>query len=173
MNAAVTMQGADWLVRESKVVVFDLPDSDYGDDAEPIEAVEEVDPNDVLLELPMDPEQPFELRVPHMILARAAQLTAALPRHAQVAPDMGHQMHQMHQTIERRPSSRLAATVLGACIGIGLAGTMAYAATAPIEPSPSPVLKAAAPAKIVAARPVVIGSIVPTVTFDSLPRARR
>jgi hypothetical protein len=188
------MRNAEWFARETKTVVFDLPDAEYSDDAERTlrrsrsavaDSTEEVDPRDVLAEfplftapatmfvpsarghaspwaLPADPEEPFELRVPDVILDRAAQLTAGLPRLTSTrAPSR----------IER--TGWVVATVLGACVGILFAGAMAYAAAAPIEPAPAPHLRAAPARKALSAPLVALGTGVPTVSFESLPRARR
>ena len=149
------------------------------------ETPEEVDPNDVLAEFPADPEEPFELRVPQTILSRAALLQATLPREtlmpssSSIPPPMTMEAPRVEAPREARvPEGRLGwlvAPMIGACVGLAVAAVLSYhlapAGMAPAALSAGRHLKAHA-TKVLVEPVAMLEAQVPTVTVDSLPRAR-
>ena len=183
MNGAVVGSGGgQWLERGTKIAVFDLPDAstdieiDLSDveqtrkrKAVPADATDEIRADDILAEFPVDPTQPFHLRVPDALLARAAQLTAQLPR------DRDRDTVPPPPRAALRRAAWVFATVIGASVGIVLAAAIAHYESAPIPSAPAHTFKAGTSAKIIAQRASMLGTgvMVPTVSVDSLPRARR
>jgi hypothetical protein len=196
MNGAVVGSGGgQWLVRGAKSAVFDLPEDaevelDFFDvertsqraiatDATVDRAAitSEVDANDILTEVPIDPTVPFQMKVPETVHARAARLTARLPQLAQ--PSVSQPVRSARALVagnaprsKRSLSTFAAVFVAFAVLGTG-AGLVMYE-NAPIPSSNAHAFKAAAAAKVLAQRPSeVAGFMVPTVHVDSLPRVRR
>ncbi len=164
MAAVLSNGNEQFFVRGPKVAVFELPEAEIDVDVSGLkpDATEEIDANDILAEFSVDPEQPFELRVPYALHMRAAQLTAMLPRDMRAEPTP-------------RRAGWILAAILGAGVGIGFAALIASYENAPIASAPAPhVLKASgATMKVLGPQRASVRALIPTVSFDSLPRARR
>ena len=208
MNGAVVGNGGgQWLVRGAKIAVFDLPkdvevEIDLSDaertskrpvltpdsTLERAASTSEVDTNDILTAVPIDPTVPFEMRVPDKVHARAARLAAQLPK--------ANELRSARALVDGRADGRADGKVDGdatparparsarsfwtfaavfvafAVVGTG-AGFVVYQ-NAPIPSANAHTFKAAAAAKVLAQRTSENGGFtVPTVSVDSLPRARR
>ncbi len=188
MNGAVVGSGGEqWLVREAKIAVFDLPptrggDANHGDPsdvertskreivsasqaADLAGTTSEVDVDDILAAVPIDPSEPFQLRVSEKLQARAANLSAQLPRASARA-------------IVDAPRPRRAGAFVAPLVAVlavlavgGGAGLVAYR-TAPISATSAHTFKAATSSKVMTMRASSVTASVPTVHVDSLPRAR-
>ncbi len=205
MNGAVVGNGGgQWLVRGSKIAVFELPpatphetphftpherphdgaeiDLDLSDAErtskrqiaaadpvpDPAGNTSEIDVDDILTAVPIDPTVPFEMRVPDKVHARAARLTAQLPQ-----PSARAIVDAPSRSAPPK-SSTLFAAVFAVVSVLGVGGGVVAYKTAPIPSATAHAFKAAAAAKVMAQRPsVIVGAAVPTVSVDSLPRARR
>ncbi len=208
MNGAVVGNGGGWLVRGAKSAVFDLPaDVEIELDLSDVErtskrailthdstieraaATSEIDADDILTEVPIDPTVPFEMRVPAKVHARAALLTAQLPQQPQPQPQPQHpQMAVVSAralvagapptpTRTSSPRKRSVSTFIAVFAAFAVLGTSAGLVVyqnAPIPSSNAHPFKAAAASKVLAQHgSVIAGASVPTVNVDSLPRARR
>jgi hypothetical protein len=134
---------------------------------------EEVDPNDVLAEFPADPEQRFELRVPEVLLARVCELTASLPREERLH-EAQRSAAASQEVVAVRGLGRMGwlfATAVGTCAGVAVAAVLAFNMSVAMAPTGAPQKAARSAAKILEARVELVSTAVPTVAFDSLPRA--
>jgi hypothetical protein len=220
MNGAlVGTGGGQWLVRGSKIAVFELPEPASGTrvrvpeqlrerateevevdlsdvvrtakrqalDAETLdvpavtqaappaselvaaptaERTSEVEVDDIITAMPVDPTEPFEMRVPAKVHARAAQLASKLAR---------TQSRNEPGVPGGRRSLSVFAALFAACAVLGVAAGVVFYQTAPIPAANAHTFKAARPAaKVLSQRTSTIAGIsVPTVHVDSLPRVRR
>jgi hypothetical protein len=158
-----------WFVRGPKVAIFEMPSavdidvSGLGPKAPPralkVDGTEEIDPNDILAEFPaeLQADAALQLRADD-VLARAATLDQEDTR-----PSM--------RTYQAGRTGWLVALVAGTTVGIVLATALSIYAAAPIARAPRPHVKAQA-VKALVPSAATLGRIVPTVSIDSLPRAR-
>jgi hypothetical protein len=193
MNRAMTLPEVQWFVRGPKVAIFEVTERGAipvdidaavptrarppskarlraGPATTPTDA-EEVDPNDILVELPLDraasppivasPEVRIEVSA-DAVLARAARL------------DEGCDVDD-DTFVGSAPMSRgrwFTAIAIGAVAGLGLAALLTHYASRPIAQGPRPHVKAVAAAKTYVPSAAMLAQIVPTVSVESLPRAR-
>jgi hypothetical protein len=196
MNGAVVGNGGgQWLVRGAKIAVFDLPkdaeiEIDLSDGErtskrpvitpdstlERVASTSEVDTNDILTAVPIDPTVPFEMRVPETVHARAALLTAQLPQ--KPAEPRTSARALLDSEPEAEPTTKRSrwtmVAIFAVCAVVGTGAGLVANRTAPIAPSSAHAFKAAASPKVVAQRTSELaGAMIPTVHVDSLPRVHR
>jgi hypothetical protein len=165
MNPAMSIPEVKWFIRGPKVAIFEMPPNGTEvqvdvSELRPQRGGEEVDPNDILAEFPADngPDVALELRRPDEILARAATLDLEDTKTSMRA-------YRSHRT------GWLVAIVLGATLGLVLATGLSIYASVPIAHAPRPHVKAQIGKSLVPSV-AALGAVVPTVSIDSLPRAR-
>jgi hypothetical protein len=176
MHPALSIPEVRWFVRGPKVAIFEMPERDGAVDVDvselaapaaqrPLKAdqTEEIAPEDILAEMPAEfaPDEALELRrpdTPNTVLARAAMLER-------------EDMPTVIRAYKAPRAGWLVAVLVGATFGLVLATALSLFASAPIARAPHPHVKAQA-IKALTPNVAALGAVVPTVSIESLPRAR-